>query len=209
MCIFAATGCASYVFLAVLAVTVYVLLMRVQRHDTRPKRVISSLRPSTDDSSEHQYSQATPATTAQWEGPAHETGGELSPGLDNKMAVLERLIREADRASARLEAAAERAAGRAAEAHSSSKAETPPSDESPELPPVSQAEALRAAGAGDAKSHFGAHGDDVAASRLPADRRYEEIYTLADYGLEPAEIAHRVGSPVGEVELILSLRGKR
>jgi hypothetical protein len=36
----------------------------------------------------------------------------------------------------------------------------------------------------------------------------EEIYTLADYGLPAAEIAHRTGAPVGEVELILRLRGK-
>ena len=39
-------------------------------------------------------------------------------------------------------------------------------------------------------------------------RRYEEIYTLADYGYEPAEIARRVNTPVGEVELILSLRSR-
>ena len=45
----------------------------------------------------------------------------------------------------------------------------------------------------------------AAASR---PRRQEEIYTLADYGYEPAEIARRVGTPVGEVELILSLRGR-
>lgn len=36
----------------------------------------------------------------------------------------------------------------------------------------------------------------------------EEIYTLADYGYDPAEIAHRVGRPIGEVELVLSLRDR-
>jgi DNA-directed RNA polymerase specialized sigma24 family protein len=39
--------------------------------------------------------------------------------------------------------------------------------------------------------------------------RYQEIYTLADYGYPPSEIAQRMGSPVGEIELILSLRDKR
>ena len=29
---------------------------------------------------------------------------------------------------------------------------------------------------------------------------YEEIYTLADYGYEPAEIARRVDTPVGEAD---------
>ena len=46
------------------------------------------------------------------------------------------------------------------------------------------------------------------APRAPRDRRQEEIYTLADYGYEPAEIARRVNRPVGEVELILSLRDR-
>jgi DNA-directed RNA polymerase specialized sigma24 family protein len=46
------------------------------------------------------------------------------------------------------------------------------------------------------------------AQRSAADRR-QEIYTLADYGFPPAEIARRVGSPIGEVELILGLREKK
>jgi hypothetical protein len=40
-------------------------------------------------------------------------------------------------------------------------------------------------------------------------RRQEEIYALADYGHDAAEIARRTGSPVGEVELILGLREKK
>jgi hypothetical protein len=42
-----------------------------------------------------------------------------------------------------------------------------------------------------------------------SDHRYDEIYVLADYGHNAAEIAQRLGSPIGEVELILSLRSKR
>jgi hypothetical protein len=41
------------------------------------------------------------------------------------------------------------------------------------------------------------------------ERRYEEIYTLADYGYDAAEIAQRIGTPIGEVQLILGLRGNR
>ena len=41
-----------------------------------------------------------------------------------------------------------------------------------------------------------------------ANRRREEIHALADYGLPAAEIARRTGNPLGEVELILGLRGK-
>jgi hypothetical protein len=142
------------------------------------------------------------APMVNWEVEMHETARKLSAQLDSKMGALEQLTREADRAAARLEAAL--TAGR--HRMEPSIAATAPADASPpapnrpaEAPPASQAEGLRSAGPIDSPT----------ASRPPAERRYEEIYTLADYGLGPSEIAHRVGSPVGEVELILSLRGKR
>ncbi len=89
---------------------------------------------------------------------------------------------EGDRAAARLEAALERAAE--------------------PLPRTNnQARSLQRSEADER----GETGVRPAASR---PRRQEEIYTLADYGYEPAEIARRVGTPVGEVELILSLRNQ-
>lgn len=60
-----------------------------------------------------------------------------------------------------------------------------------------------------------AHQEDEAQGLTPAageaaasPRHRDEIFTLADYGYETAEIARRIGSPIGEVELILSLRGQ-
>jgi hypothetical protein len=47
------------------------------------------------------------------------------------------------------------------------------------------------------------------AEHSSAQAKKEEIYTFADYGMKPADIASRVGHPIGEVELILSLRGKK
>ncbi len=45
-------------------------------------------------------------------------------------------------------------------------------------------------------------------SRLPRSMdRQAELFALADQGLSATEIAEQVGTPVGEVELILSLRG--
>lgn len=38
------------------------------------------------------------------------------------------------------------------------------------------------------------------------DPRYAEIYTLADQGRTPGDIASRLGRPSGEIELILALR---
>jgi hypothetical protein len=45
------------------------------------------------------------------------------------------------------------------------------------------------------------------AEKPRGDRRYGEIYGLADAGCDAAEISRRLGTPVGEVELILGLRG--
>jgi hypothetical protein len=75
--------------------------------------------------------------------------------------------------------------------------------------PISQAEALKSAGGDGPGGDRRGAGRSDAEERLPAERRYEEIYMLADYGFAPTEIARRVGSPVGEVELILGLRAKR
>lgn len=63
-----------------------------------------------------------------------------------------------------------------------------------------QADALRAAG--------DANGIDLSALPPSESRRFDEIYLLSDYGFDAAEIAHRTGVPIGEVELILRLRGR-
>lgn len=128
----------------------------------------------------------------------HETARELSAQLDAKLGLLQSLTAEADRAAQRLEAAIARV--------------------HPLIPPGSQAESLRPISAEENFELYKAGAEEAATSSTGADsqsdlpagsdrsRSREEIYQLADYGFVPAEIAHRVGSPVGEVELILSLR---
>jgi hypothetical protein len=133
-----------------------------------------------------------PGDLAQWEVEMHETARQLSAQLDAKLSLLQALIADASLASERLEDALNRAR--------------------PVLPPGSQAESLRPiAGYGRDLSELDS---EVAEPVLSADdnppadrtRRRDEIYQLADYGFAATEIARRVGSPVGEVELILSLR---
>jgi hypothetical protein len=114
-----------------------------------------------------------------WEVEMHELARDLSGRLDSKMSALERLIEDADRAAARLEAAL----GGCSQGQASN-----------------QAERLRPASPPTAPE---------AASPAPEPGRYDEIYLLADYGHPPAEIAQRVKLPIGEVELILSLRKRR
>ena len=126
----------------------------------------------------------------------HETARQLSAQLDAKLSLLQSLITDAERVAERLENALERA-------HLS-------------FPPGNQAESLRPAAeqARDLGHVLDAEATDPDASPPDAEtsragarsRRREEIYHLADYGFAAEEIARRVGSPVGEVELILGLR---
>jgi hypothetical protein len=44
------------------------------------------------------------------------------------------------------------------------------------------------------------------ATDAEVDPRHVEVYTLADQGRSPVEIAHHLRRPYGEVELILALR---
>jgi len=213
-------GFPTFLFLGALAITIFILLIRVQRYYGRPRAPQPSWpSPRRERSGEQGRRLESPAPMVNWEVEMHETARKLSAQLDSKMGALEQLICEADRAAARLEAALSglsrlREGEAPAEpctddvSSNSITARREPraagmvqgsSDRPAESPPVSQAEGLRFPGPVEA----------APTARPPAERRYEEIYTLADYGLTPSEIAHRVGSPVGEVELILSLRGKR
>jgi hypothetical protein len=108
---------------------------------------------------------------------------------------LERLIRDAERQITRLEELCERAARL--------RSSDPLPSLSPNLAtnhfvhqPESAMTGLRAA-------------PSAARAMSPAARRHEEIYTLADSGLDSESIAKRIGSPVGEIDLILGLRQTR
>lgn len=117
---------------------------------------------------------------------------ELVAVLDERIGALEQLLRQAQEQAARLETVVERAATLRAVNRTS-----PPS-EHPTSQLIGQAARLAALRPAEAP-----------APAAIAARRYDDIYALADAGQKSDEIASRVGSPVGEVELILSLRGRR
>jgi len=163
---------------------------------------------------QHAPSLDAPDDAIRWEVQMHETARDLSGQLDSKMAALRHLIREADRAAGRLEAALASAGGVPDASPAAEASTAQPSNASEKLdplpsPPTDQAEALKSAGAADRGSVTREVAPEAGKPQRPADERYEEIYLLADYGFDAAEIARRVGSPVGEVDLILGLRGKR
>jgi hypothetical protein len=135
-----------------------------------------------------------------WEVEMHELARELRSQIDTKMRALEALIRHADDAIARLDQAIDRAESLGIlEDHASVAAEstwdsaTAAHSTSPELA-SRQSTLTRAA----PKSR---------PLRIDDETRFERVYALADAGLSASKIATQIGSQVGEVELILSLRG--
>jgi hypothetical protein len=115
---------------------------------------------------------------------------ELSARLDSKMVVLEQIIRDADAATARLQAALGSLEGAP---QSPAPAPTLSAPARQPMEPAHPADAFHAA----------------YAPASSEDPRYRAIYALADQGLSRDVIARRVSTPAGEVDLILSLRGKK
>lgn len=184
----------TVLFLSGLSLVCAVLLFRTNRQlNTRPKTQLPhpsswSKPPTPKAPAAHHLDM--PREAQRWEVEMHETARELRGQLDSKISVLQHLIRDAAAEAARLEAAIERAA----KLDLGNLRPQPPRQDAP----------LAAASPPTARPRSK---PEPAAS--PVSRRYAEIYALADSGLASAAIATRVGSPIGEVELILGLRGKR
>lgn len=103
-----AEGGIAYVFLiaAILVLTV-TLMRRLYRYRTRQKRQASS-RPShrsADEGDPRGLRVGAPDSIVRWEVEMQELGRDLKAEIDSKMVALENLIRDADRAANRLEAA--------------------------------------------------------------------------------------------------------
>ncbi len=172
---------------AILAATT-MLMIRIRRYMRRQKKsgpaIVRTDRPKQENPGHHL---GLPPDAMKWEVQIHETARDLSAQIDSKMAALGHLIREADRASARLETALEAAAKHV-------------------LPPT-QAESLQAAAPADAQPNATPTEDDLA-KEPPDQPTRDQLYILADYGFDTREISRRLGIPIGEVELILRLRSE-
>ena len=128
-----------------------------------------------------------PPEILRWQVEMHETARVLKAELDSKMGALQALSRIAREEAQRLEAAIERAE----KTGLSVPLGAPPSENDAgggisERPPMPR----------------------IADANLPGeDRRRLIAYQMADSGHSPAAIADALGAAVGEVEMILSLRG--
>ena len=115
---------------------------------------------------------------------------EITAQLDTRATKLEMLIKEADE---KLNALA------AAQGRVQVPAEN--NNSSPLQSSIAPAEAA-------ALQSFPGETPSLALAAPPTDRRYAEIYSLADEGKRANEIAKLLNRPTGEVELILALRPK-
>lgn len=204
MCLLAQIEGATVLFLIALAVTTGLLLFRTQRQ--------LGAKPQPAHRSEWRKPQAAarPAVPlnhtelGQWERQVHDLAHELCARIDSKLGILDSLIQDARQQITRLESAIERAERLATSAESASwstRHQPAGQGDRGRLPQAHQAAAL----AGGLRVDLPAL--DEPQSRIA--RRYDEIYALADAGHGSDHIAQQLGSPVGEIELILGLRDQR
>lgn len=140
-----------------------------------------------------------PVEAQRWEVETHEAMRAWSAQLDSKLSALQHFIRLAEQASTRLEAAI-------AEARYLGGGSPPRTVDQPAAlveRTANQADALRASlRSSTARVADTSRASDSSGGERPVLR----IHALADAGFDSAAIAHQVGSPIGEVELVLSLR---
>jgi hypothetical protein len=197
---------ANVVFLAGVALACAVLLFRSQRR-LRQQRGSQAAAPSAWSSRGPSQLAApnrldAPLERERFEVQMHDMAREVAARIDNKIGILEHLIRDADARIARLQAVGEWM------------------DRSATLDLKLDARA----DAGIVLSKLSAGGHDRATSSAnrqldgapprparitAASQSQAEIYALADAGHSSAEIASQLSSPIGEVELILGLRQRR
>jgi hypothetical protein len=199
MNLFAEVDPVVLLFIGAVALTTWILMTRSHRYYTRQKdnsgtAGLPAPRTSAEDRGHHLDA---PKEAIGWEVRMYDTARELSAQLDSKMSALGALIADADRAAARLEAANARTS------------ELNPRPDQPASRPRNQAETLKSAVPTEPTSASTPKQSNSESDRSEHARCRDEVYTLSDYGFTAAEIAGRVGSPIGEVELMLSLREKQ
>ncbi len=172
-------------FLAGISLLIFLLMRRSFRYygsrRSRKKTDEPYLVQTPRPAGKHRSLSTAPPDLLRWHVEMHETARDLKAELDSKMRLLQLLIAQARQQADRLE-------------HLLSDATT---SDTPSA-------------ASDAPHYVPSPSDVESATRLPGSPTGQaEIYALADEGRSSADIAQQVGTPLGEVELILSLRGAR
>lgn len=169
---------------------IVLLLRRARRYQRKTKR--ENAAPLRQNKKLEQARKETPLLDAppellRWQVEMHETARHLKAELDSKMSALQSITRIAAEESTRLEAAIARAKQLGV---------------SPCVDPLAAIDDF-------------ANGDQAASEALAEDansldsdiaNKRQSIYDLADQGLAASVIAQSVGAPIGDVELMMSLR---
>ncbi len=168
---------------------IVLLMRRARRYQQRTKRENAAA--PRKNSKLEQARQETPLIDAppellRWQVEMHETARHLKAELDSKMIALQSITRIASEESTRLEAAIARA---------EKLGISPCPDTLAAIEDFSRGDQL----AGEALADANPPNDEMANKR-------KSIYELADQGLAASAIAQSTGTPIGDVELTMSLR---
>ncbi len=171
--------------LAGMGLMIWTLMRRSYRHfgkggkAYKPAHVLSQRDTNRDDALID-----APAEVTRWQVEMHETARDLKGEIDTKLAVLQMLSRHANEATARLEAAIDRAE---------------------KLGLRSNLDPLAAIESWNETDHMLTHPTHSMNDEHPQSPL---IYALADQGRDAHGIASQTGLPLGEVEMVLSLRAR-
>jgi hypothetical protein len=187
-------------FLLGLLLLISILLRRYYRYfgkrkpDDRP--VVRTTRRQADP---QQPLLDAPPNVLRWQVEMHETARDLKAELDTKMVALQQLIRMAEAQTSRLEAAIARAERLGI---------SPCRDTLAELERVT-AELAEEVGSDSTAGldHLPEVPAPAAIGNVVSGEARKQICALAESGLPPSAIAERTGHTVGDVEIVLSLRG--
>lgn len=227
---------ATFISLSALAITTIWLLVRTQRHLARESGSRPTAPPSVEVTSPKVQLAQRSRELDRWQVEMHELARELTAKLDSKMVVLGHLISDAQRQASRLEALlreTRQAVPSLAATQGALVLEPALQDRTPNSDATAAPAAVQSAGSPAGQSVAPVLATPVLAdtganlsgsarrvdARLSVDadesrkglggkrgRPHDEIYALADAGHSSASISQHVGSPIGEVELILGLR---
>jgi DNA-binding NarL/FixJ family response regulator len=147
---------------------------------------------------QQESSAEAPIEMLRWQVEMHETARALKGELDSKLAALQALVLMAGQESERLETAIKKAESLDLAA---------PRDTLARIEGLADPAALASADAlarvADAMPQLPT---DVAGDLFEADKKTSAIARLLEKGHSADEISRRLGLPIGEIELLLSLR---
>ena len=166
---------------------IFLLMRRSRRYLGKSKKEELNSRKKLDDARRDAPLIDAPPEILRWQVEMHDAARHLKAELDSKMVALQAIIRIASEESARLETAIARA----------------------EQLGISEcADTLAAIEELSASDDLGDGLPPAAAPTTVAEMaaRRDVVYQLADQGLAASAIARSIDAPLGEVELLMSLR---